>query len=64
MCSSRIASILSFCDEVEMKGIEVSIESSRGELGSILKGSFGIGCDFLYATRSSMLNVVSCINPL
>jgi len=38
-----------------MKGIEVSIESSRGELGSILKGSFGIGCDFLYATRSSKL---------
>jgi len=47
-----------------VKGIKVSIGSSKGELGSILKGSFGIGSGFLYATRSSMLNVVSCINPL
>jgi hypothetical protein len=40
-----------------VKGIEVSIGSSRGELSGISNGSFGIGSGLWYATRSSMLNV-------
>jgi hypothetical protein len=56
-CSSKITSILSFCGDVKVNGVEVSIRSSRMRLDGISKGSFGIGCGFLYATRSSMLNV-------
>jgi hypothetical protein len=42
-CSSRITSILSFCADVKVKGIKVSIGSSGGELSGISNGSFGIG---------------------
>jgi hypothetical protein len=40
--SSRIASILSFCVEVKVKGVEVSIGSLEEELGGISKGLFEI----------------------
>jgi hypothetical protein len=40
-----------------VKGIEVSIRSSGGELSGYSNGSFGIGRSLWYATRSSMLNV-------
>jgi len=40
-----------------VKGIEVSIGSSGGELSGISNGSFEIGSGLWYATRSSMLNV-------
>jgi hypothetical protein len=40
-----------------VKGIEVSIGTSRGELSGISNGSFEIGSDSWYATRSSMLKV-------
>jgi hypothetical protein len=39
ICSSRIVSILSFCVEVKVKGVEVSIGSLEEELGGISKGS-------------------------
>jgi hypothetical protein len=55
--TSRIASILSFCADVKVKGIEVSIGSSKGELSGISNGSFGIESGLWYATRSSILNV-------
>ena len=40
-----------------MKGIEVSIGLSGGELSGISNESFGIGSGLWYATRYSMLNV-------
>jgi len=52
-----MTSILSFCVQIKVKGVEVSIGSSRGELGGISNGSFGIGCCFWYATKSAVLNV-------
>jgi hypothetical protein len=40
-----------------VKGIEVSIGSSEGELSGISNRSSGIGSGLWYATRSSILNV-------
>ena len=40
-----------------VKRVEVLIESSEVRLSGISNRSFGIGSDFLYAIRLSMLNV-------
>ena len=56
-CSSKITLILSFCVNVKVKEVKVSIGSSGGKLSGISKGSFGIEYGFWNAPRSSMLNV-------
>jgi len=49
--------MLSFCDDDNVKGVEVLIGSLGRGLDGISNGSFGIRYGFCYATRSSMLNV-------